>query len=126
MQRQRSEQSKGRSLHEFVFASCPLPHFLERVWSAVKQLETDGVANGPVVEVATPTIHLRGRHLFGVVDKRCSGSRLVPTCLPQGKRKFVTRSELSGQLLRIRHAHTESFIGESHSVVPSRRESSCW
>ena len=57
------KQRKRRALDELVFATAPLRDFGPGVGRAVEQVKTHGVADGSVVEVLTPAVHLRRRYL---------------------------------------------------------------
>ena len=46
-------------------------------------MKAHGVADPPVVEVATPAVHLRGRDERRVVDKRRHHASLVDAGVPQ-------------------------------------------
>src|SRR4051812_46049863 len=58
VQRQTGQQRERRALDEFFFRPAPFLDLLPRMRSLVEQLEAERVANAPVVEVATPSIHL--------------------------------------------------------------------
>ncbi len=61
VQGETGEKGKGRAFHKLGALVTPLPDLCEGVWCPIEKMETEGVANGPVVEVAAPAVHLSGR-----------------------------------------------------------------
>ena len=69
----------------------------------VEEVEAHRIADGPVVEVAAPAIHLRRRDACRIVDERRQQSRFVPPGRPERRREIVIAAETLGQLLDVRH-----------------------
>ena len=60
-------------------------HLGPRMRRPVEQLEADGVADAPVVEVAAPAIHLRGRDVCRVVHERRRAAALRTSRCPTAR-----------------------------------------
>jgi hypothetical protein len=91
------QQREGRAHDELLFAPRPLRDLAKGVGSAVEEVEADGVADGPVVEAAAPTVHLGGRDPFGLLHERGQETGLVPTGRPESGGEFVASTEPPGQ-----------------------------
>ena len=88
---------------------------------AVEQVEADRVADGPVVEVAAPAVHLRGRDARRLVDERRQHAGLVPAGVPERGGELVIPPEALGQLLQVAHRYAKRLSdGMPYRAMPSR------
>ncbi len=106
------EQGESGSLGEFIAAAGPLLHFAEGLGSAIEENETDGVTDAPVIEVATPLVHLGGCHFVWFVDVGGKRARIIPAGFPERCREFVVFTNGFGEALDGGHGDSVGFIDD--------------
>src|SRR5688500_6298861 len=99
MQGERGKQSEGASLDELFRTFGPLFHLVIGVRCAIEKMKADSVANGPIVEVATPAIHLSRRDARGFVYKSRQHPRFKIARSPKPCGELMVPAEILGQLV---------------------------
>src|ERR1044072_688369 len=56
-------------------------------------METQVIADGPIIEVAGPPVHLRGPNEVGIVDEPAQHSGFVPARVPEREGELVIVAE---------------------------------
>src|SRR5215468_797173 len=72
-------------------------------------METDGVANPPVVEVPAPVIHLRGRDALRFITEGRHHAGIKPAGLPECQGEIVISPETFSQRLHFADRHAKCF-----------------
>src|SRR5918993_3623921 len=93
------QQGERRALFEFVALAAPPLDLGPGVRCAVEEVEAHCVANGPVVKVFAPPIHLGARQLRWIADEGGKHSRLVHAGVPKrGGKRLVTAQRVAERL----------------------------
>src|SRR5688572_33025255 len=105
------QQREGRALDELVAPAGPLRDLGPRVRRAIEQVKAHRIANGPVVEVTAPEVHLPGRDAGRLVDERRQHAGLVPAGLPKSGGELMIPSEALGVLAQGAHRYAKGLVG---------------
>src|SRR5205814_2121831 len=97
VQGERRQQREGGALAELVLPAGPLGDLAEGVRGAVEEVETGGVADGPVVEVPAPAVHERRGDAGRFGDQGGQEAGFESAGRPQGGGQVVLAAELPGQ-----------------------------
>ena len=73
-------------------------------------MKAKGVANTPVVEVATPAVHLSRSDATWLVHKRCQHAGLVDAGLPEGGGQFVILAKAFAEQANVGHRHAQGVV----------------
>ena len=82
----------------------------------VEQVKAHRVADGPVVEVAAPAVHLCRRHPRRVVDEARQQTRFVPAGVPECRGQFVVLPQVLGVLSQCAHRHAKRLVGHDRKA----------
>src|SRR5262245_1218274 len=101
MQCKARQKRKAGPLTELIRSLGPLFHFAEGVRRLIEQLEANGIADAPIIEVGSPAIHLGWCDELRLIDERSQHSGLVPARRPQRECETVIATQLFGELLNV-------------------------
>ena len=119
MPRHAGQEGEGRALAELLVQPGPLSDHVEGVGRTVPQLEANGVADGPVVKVGPPAVHLFRRDQGDVIDHAGDHPGLIDAGVPQGLRKVVPLAQGPGDLLDRGHRHAQHAVGGHDTELPA-------
>ena len=115
------QQREGRALLKLVAPGAPLGDLGPRVRGAIEKVEAHRIAECPVIEVFTPSIHLSGCELLGIADEGCEHSGLVHARGPEGHSEWLAAPERLAEGLDVLHRNAVGVVrGDRKRAIPSR------